>query len=63
MGQEGKGWPLQLLGLVLNGAALLSPVDQKAYGTDDQVIQLVDFLSGGRLQTGLQGKGLPMEQQ
>lgn len=39
VGQEGKGWPLQLLGSVLSTAALLSPVDPKPYDTDDQVVQ------------------------
>lgn len=39
VGQEGKGWPLWLPGLVLSGAALPFPVDPKPYDTDDQAVQ------------------------
>ena len=39
VGQEGKGWPLQLPGSVLSGTALPSPVDSKTFDIGDQAVQ------------------------
>lgn len=66
MGQEGKGWPLQLLVSVLSGAALPCLVDPKPYMTMKTrwfslVIHLAESLGGGRLQRGSQREGIPTE--